>query len=162
MSEAQRGTAHWNIAAALAGWLLPGLGHILLGERRRGGIVAVTILLVWLTGLLVGGVSVIDHVKQSKWFAGQMLLAPSVLVDQYHQSLRRQVGGEPRPAGPGAPAAPYEPSYGMPADRGTLLTTLAGLLNLLTIFDVIYRRPDAAGESAPAGEPGANQAGEAS
>jgi hypothetical protein len=45
---------------ALASWLLPGLGYLLLGQRKRAFTVGVTILLLLLLGLLIGGVRVME------------------------------------------------------------------------------------------------------
>ena len=50
----------WNPAAAFFTWLLPGLGHWMLGHRRRAVILGGAILLLWLGGLLIGGIGVID------------------------------------------------------------------------------------------------------
>jgi hypothetical protein len=41
---------------ALAGWLVPGAGYWLIGQRARGTTVGVTVVLLFLLGLLVGGV----------------------------------------------------------------------------------------------------------
>ena len=45
---------------ALASWLLPGLGYLLMGQRKRGFTVGVTILLLLVLGLLIGGVRVME------------------------------------------------------------------------------------------------------
>jgi hypothetical protein len=113
------------VAAALSAWLVPGLGHILLGERRRGTILMLTLMLLWLAGLVIGGIGVIDHEQKWWWFCGQMLAAPSVLVDW----LRPMVSD-------------VEASLGRVAEQGTLYVTLAGLLNLVAILDVLYRDPN--------------------
>ncbi len=130
--------SHWYIVPAVATWLLPGLGHYLLGQKARGVILVVSILGLWLGGLIIGGISVIDREQHTAWFIGQSLIGPSILVNSYHQSLRhRQVGG-PQPDD----NALYEPSYGRMHEQGTLYTALAGMLNLLAIMDVIYRDPN--------------------
>ena len=126
MSE-QESMPRWNFAAALSGWLLPGLGHILLGQRRRGTILMLTLGLVWLAGLAIGGIEVIDSQAKTWWFLGQMLTAPSVLVDWYQQGLA---------------AGEVEPSLGRMGEQGTLYVTLAGLLNLVAMLDVLYRDPN--------------------
>ncbi|MBI1337523.1 MAG: hypothetical protein GC164_11230 [Phycisphaera sp.] len=126
----------WHFVEALAAWFIPGLGHYLMGERRRGSIICATILILWASGLLIGGVSVIDHKgSMIPGFLGQMLLAPSLPVDLYHQHVRK--GGPYTPINPG----PFEPSLGSVYDQGVLYTSLAGLLNLLAIIDVLYRDP---------------------
>ena len=45
---------------ALAGWFVPGLGYVLAGQRTRGIIAGVTIITLFLSGVLIGGVRVID------------------------------------------------------------------------------------------------------
>jgi TM2 domain-containing membrane protein YozV len=114
----------WNVAAALSGWLVPGLGHVLLGQRRRGTILMLTLGLVWLAGLAIGGIGVIDYQQKTWWFLGQMLMAPTVAVNWYHQMIK-----------------PIEPTFGRVAEQGTLYVTLAGLLNLVAMLDVLYRDP---------------------
>jgi len=125
-------TPGWHIPAAIGGWLVPGLGHWVLGERRRGAILAASIGLLWLGGLTIGGVSVCDRQGHTAWFLGQMLIAPSWVVDWYQQTNK--------PDGPG-PDSAYEPSFARVNEQGILYTALAGLLNLLAILDVIYREP---------------------
>jgi hypothetical protein len=45
---------------ALASWLLPGFGYLLLGQRKRAFTVGITILLLLVLGLLIGGVRVME------------------------------------------------------------------------------------------------------
>jgi hypothetical protein len=130
----------WHLAPALAGWLLPGLGHMLIGQRQRGGILMVTLLVLWAAGLTVGGISVIDRKAHPYWFAGQMLTAPSVMVDWYHQRLKQ--GGPPQPPSQTGRRPAYVPSFGRVAEQGTLYVALAGLLNLVAMLDVLYRDPN--------------------
>ena len=164
----RRAGRRWNLAAALAGWLVPGLGPVLLGQGRRGGILVVTISLLWLAGLIIGGVSVIDSRSDRLWFSGQMLIGPSLLVDHYHQSLKAEADGYPEPPerveseneDEEEPEPPvYEPAYGQMSAQGTLYTALAGLLNLLAMLDVVYLDPTdprrAVGEQGRARKPGA-------
>ncbi len=44
----------------LAGWVLPGLGYWLLGQRARATVVGVTIITLFLSGMLLGGVRAIQ------------------------------------------------------------------------------------------------------
>lgn len=82
----------WRPGLALASWLLPGLGHILGGERRRGAILMAAILGLFGVGLLIGGVGVIDARQQRLWFAGQALVGPITPALNYvHQSLKRKL-----------------------------------------------------------------------
>jgi hypothetical protein len=45
---------------AVASWLLPGLGYCLIGQRTRGLVAGTTIILLYVLGLLIGGVRVIE------------------------------------------------------------------------------------------------------
>ena len=143
----------WNLPAAIAAWLLPGLGHLLIGEVKRGLILATAIGSLWIGGLFVGGISVIqfktDKDQVRPWFLGQMLIAPSLVVEYTHDRYRAHYPGpEPDPDPDGLTL--YEPSYARPYEIGTLYTALAGLLNLLAIIDVAYREPGRAKKFAAA------------
>ena len=45
---------------AVASWLVPGLGYWLIGERVRAFVAGGTIILLYVSGLLIGGVRVIE------------------------------------------------------------------------------------------------------
>lgn len=45
---------------ALAGWLLPGAGYLMIGEKVRGFVIMITILLMFAVGILIAGIRVID------------------------------------------------------------------------------------------------------
>jgi hypothetical protein len=45
---------------ALAAWLLPGAGYLLIGQRGRALGVGITIIVLFVAGLLIGGVRVIE------------------------------------------------------------------------------------------------------
>jgi len=126
--------SQWYPGAAAGAWLIPGLGHVLLGERLRGLTIGLTIGLLWLTGLLVGGVCVIDRDEHPAWFVGQVMTAPSLVADFV---LRTYLKPGYRPPGEGPSS--YEPSFGRVNEQGILYTALAGLLNLLAILDVVHR-----------------------
>ncbi|MEE9403983.1 MAG: DUF6677 family protein, partial [Algisphaera sp.] len=83
-----------GVAAAFAGWLLPGLGHLLSGHTTRGLVLAITLSTMWLGGLLIGGLSVVDRHVDPAWFLGQALLAPSLAADHYRAShVKAHSGG---------------------------------------------------------------------
>lgn len=140
----------WQIHAAIYAWLLPGLGHVAIGQRKRGVIVGLTILAVWLTGVFLGGVTAIERrqledentgrTKFSPWFLGQALIAPSFAVDLQLRHWQKMHGGwHPHLYADKNPA--YEPSFGKVNEQGVLYASLAGLLNLLAILDVMYCDP---------------------
>lgn len=170
-SPAPSDTPPWPLTA-LAAWLLPGLGHFIIGYRRRGLILGVTLLTLFGAGLLIGGVRVVDRERETLWFAGQSLIGPvapvidlyrralegqlSHQVDEHADAVRRELGeyadndrvllhmleeSEPVPA--------YRRSLGRVNELGTLYCTLAGVLNLLVILDVIGRSSSAPIHPAP-------------
>ncbi len=130
--------ARWHLAAAAAGWLVPGLGHWFIGQRQRAVILAVTIGSLWVTGLVIGGLDVCDRQRNSAWFILQSLVAPSLAVDWYQSQLLPIKSDEDWSSTELVRSA-MEPSFGHPNEQGILYTALAGLLNLLVILDVIYR-----------------------
>ncbi|MEX0654957.1 MAG: DUF6677 family protein [Phycisphaeraceae bacterium] len=151
----------WNFTAAVAAWVFPGLGHLLLGQRDRATILAVTIASLWLIGLLIGGVGVIDRSAHPAWFLAQMLTAPSLTVDLFTgyavttsdaaQSVDEQTAdAQPRRR------PTYSQSFGRANEQGVLFTAMAGLLNLLAVIDVLYRDPADPRHGQPGPGPGAD------
>lgn len=45
---------------ALAAWVVPGAGYLLLGQRARGLTIGITVLVMFFLGLLIGGVRALD------------------------------------------------------------------------------------------------------
>ena len=45
---------------ALAGWLVPGAGYWLLGQRVRAVVIGLTIFALFVAGLLIGGIKVLE------------------------------------------------------------------------------------------------------
>ncbi len=138
----------FNPLEAIAAWVVPGLGHWLLGQRLRGVVVGLTIIALWLGGILVGGVCVMDYRAPqdpstqrglSYWYLAQIMVAPSIPVSLYFVHVL-DARGTPMPQ---TPDAPYEPSYGRVNEQGTLYTAMAGLLNVLAIIDVAWCDPAA-------------------
>ena len=148
--------------AGLLAVLLPGLGHVYLGETWRGAGVAVGVLGLFFGGILIGGIDVVDSKEDRIWFFGQALVGPvAFAVDRYHQSNFKayEVGQDrpPRTGNPGerrtpnpqgvmvweqSPGAmpPNTKSLGHVNEIGTLAATLAGMLNLIAILDALFHR----------------------
>jgi hypothetical protein len=117
---------------ALAGWLVPGAGYWLLGQRGRAMIVFLSIVLIFAMGVLIGGIRVVDApteitfaaiVQNKPWFIAQVLSGPisivsAVVADQV-DTLRV--------------------SHSRSWEIGTLYTAIAGMLNLLALLDATYR-----------------------
>jgi hypothetical protein len=122
--------------AVVGGWLVPGLGYWILGQKSRGLVVFGAILLLFFMGVLIGGIKVVDAPTQfttaqlfeKPWYALQVLAGMVAVVSAY------------------AANQPWIPvSHAHSFDIGTLYTSVAGFLNLLTIVDVGWR---AAGQGA--------------
>src|SRR5690349_13636567 len=45
---------------ALIGWFLPGSGYFLIGQRIRGAVIGVTVIVLFVAGLVLAGIRVID------------------------------------------------------------------------------------------------------
>lgn len=127
----------------LLAWLVPGLGHIAMGDKKRGLILCVTICGLFLGGVLIGGVGVVDYSLNRAWFFGQMFNGPAVMLSVVRSKVlmahpNAKVGSEAYMGTPDDPNA-YQPSYGRPNEIGILYTALAGLLNLFIFYDVLDR-----------------------
>ncbi len=123
------------IAAVLA-WLWPGLGHIMLGERRRGVMVMIGMLFLIIAGVLIGGVDVVDQRKDRLWFLAQAGCGPLVFGIDYAQS--RLVRTEEQHI--------HRRAVGRVNEIGTLYIGLAGLMNLVVILDALHHPPPQAVE----------------
>jgi hypothetical protein len=125
-------------AVAIAAWLVPGLGYVLLGQRVRGVTIGVTIFAIFAAGVLVGGIRVLDApwpvgkggLLEKPWFMGQVLTGPMSLVGSFASNN-----------------VPVErTSHSRSWELGTLYTAVAGMLNLLAIIDAAARAADAEDE----------------
>ncbi len=74
--------------AAILAWLIPGLGHIYIGQRVRGIIILVTIGATFWTGVAFGGVMTVDYQNQRWWFAAEMCTGIHGLVGWYRQDAK--------------------------------------------------------------------------
>lgn len=148
--------------AGLAALVLPGLGHLVLGETKRGVLIAIGVLGLFFGGLFIGGIDSVDSKEDKVWFIGQALVGPLAFgVDYIHQnqfkvkdtdfsgnivarSARPNEGRDPKTGAPvpgGTP--PNIKSLAKVNEIGTLFSTIAGMLNLIVIMDALLpiRRP---------------------
>lgn len=135
-------------AAAVAALIFPGLGHLVLGMPRRAILIAIGVLGLFLGGLLIGGVDVVDSREDRWWFVGQAGLGPVAFgVDWLHQA-RLKVDDPPAGAGgnwfEGRPEPARVKSIGHVNEIGSLFATVAGMLNAICIIDAAWntRRRD--------------------
>jgi hypothetical protein len=166
------GPAQFDPLSGLLAILFPGAGHWRRGAR--GVLISTGILGLFLGGLLIGGLCVVDRRDNPIWFAGQALVGPLAfgvdyyndhslkVIDPYtgqhrtaHPERRDATGAVIDPAerrGPdGRPvgAAPGQPpqstqSLGRMNELGTLFCTIAGMLNLIVIIDAAFNTRRAA------------------
>ena len=116
-------------------WLIPGAGYLLLGQVARGLTIGFTIIALFVLGILIGGVHVVDppSFAAAHGFAEyrmQVLMKPAYIG----QFLSGAIGLITGWIGPGQP-----PSHARASDIGTLYTAVAGMLNLLGTIDSAYR-----------------------
>ena len=117
------------IIIGLAAWIIPGAGHFLLRERKRAIIIFVTITALFVSGLYIGSIGVVNHVTSKIWFMGQVLYSPAAgIISQKVQGGYLDSNGKQHK---------YD-SFGRPADVGQIYTAIAGLLNLLCVFSAVY------------------------
>lgn len=119
---------------AIVNWLVPGAGYLMLGQLARGLTIGLTILALFVLGIFIGGVHVVDppvvshahgesavrQVLEKPWYIGQFLTGAIGLICAR--------------IGPSQP-----PSHSRVNDIGTLYTAVAGMLNLLATIDSAYR-----------------------
>ncbi len=161
--------------AAAFGALVPGLGHWVRGERRRGRLIFTGVVGLFVSGVLVGGIDVVDRVESRVWFVGQAGVGPVAFgVDWINQNIFKGVDrstGARRSALPGETIGPggwievADPGQRPPKMRsvakvnelGTLFCAVAGMLNLVVVFDALFpgrgvgasRRDDSGSGGAP-------------
>ncbi len=119
--------------AAICAWLWPGLGHIMIGERKRGFGVMAGVLFLVISGLLIGGFNCVDRKEHRLWFVAQAGCGPIVLAaDFINQSHVKKI----------PPPRRYD-TVGLArvAEMGTLFIALAGLMNVVVILDALHFVP---------------------
>ena len=117
------------MVVALLAWLIPGAGHFYLGLRKRAVLLFVCIEVTFIIGLYIGTLRIIDPGHSLLWFMAQIFAGLNTMVAQIWADHL---------AGPYAGSSAMlvrDWSYSM----GVLYTGVAGLLNLLAVFDTVIR-----------------------
>jgi TM2 domain-containing membrane protein YozV len=114
----------FTMLIGLLSWVLPGLGHIAIKQYTRGIIIMLCVCGLFILGLYIGSIGVIDPVGAPLWYAGQTLTSPAVMVIAEYTKPQNRIW-------------PY-PSYARPFDTGQIYTSIAGALNLLCIINAMY------------------------
>jgi hypothetical protein len=121
-----------NLAAVVLGWLLPGLGHVSIGQKRRGFLIMGGVLFLVVCGALIGGIDAVDHKRDGLWFLAQIWSGPVVIgIDLLNQALIAPL-----------PIAEKATRVGLSHanEIGTLFIAMAGLMNFVVLLDVLLAR----------------------
>jgi len=117
--------------AGLLAWIVPGLGHLFIGERARGLAILITISVTFWGGVAIGSVRDTVHPQIRKaWFMAQICTGSHALISyKWGQAVRS------------VPASPDDDTlaYWKSVETAVVYTGVAGLLNLLAILDAITR-----------------------
>jgi hypothetical protein len=139
--------------APLLAFLFPGAGHLSLGYRRRGMLAMTALLLMFASGLFVGGVDAVDHEEDGPWFVAQSMYGPLAYGADWANRALLKTGkvGELLPTPPATDAlgrpqpgqATVSSLRGLGAanEFGTLFIALGGLMNLVLAMDCARREP---------------------
>ena len=121
------------VLVAIASWILPGAGHFLVGDRKRGIIFLVAIALAFWIGIAVGGVkNTVSPSERSLWFVAQIFAGGHSLVALAWGHFI------PDPAKSGQFVTDVI-GYGRTEEVSVIYTAVAGMLNILVILDALVR-----------------------
>jgi hypothetical protein len=100
---------------------------------RRGRLMMLGVLFLFLSGILIGGVDSVDRREDHLWFLAQAVCGPVALgADFINQSYVKKLPEQRR----------YQTiGINKPNEMGTLFTALAGLMNLIIILDAMFHVP---------------------
>jgi hypothetical protein len=148
MPTARSSPAASPTLVGVCAWLVPGSGYFLLGQKARALVVGITVVALFLMGILIGGIRIMDppgwnsdnpdqsissallnepiaQLSDKPWYVGQILCGPvTVIASAISVHLAEE----------GVPS-----SHAHPWEIGALYTAVAGMLNLLAIIDSAYR-----------------------
>ncbi len=116
--------------AGLLTWIIPGLGHLYLGNRVRGLVCMITITVTFWTGVAIGGVQgTVAPYSRNLWFMAQLGTGGNTLAAYgLHAAVSPDTVRSRRPAVVG---------HWMSTEIGVHYTGVAVLLNLLVILDAL-------------------------
>ena len=156
--------------AAFLAWLIPGAGHVYQGRTGKGILYAVCILTLYFLGLAMGEGKIVywrwvnplnNPEKFCLYYLGQFFVGLPALPALIQGTLQHF---DARPLFGGFMAVPDQnvlnglhPRLGKLVEIGSMYTAVAGLLNILAIYDA-YEGPAyvSLGEDEPVPTPEAN------
>lgn len=98
-------------------WLVPGLGHLRAGQKDKGLLMGLAVVVVFAMGLLFSHGHAVDRANASVWWIGQNLFGGGSLFAALVTGPLRMEGAPPQ------------------LDLGVVLCTVAGLMNLVVMVD---------------------------
>jgi hypothetical protein len=143
--------------ALVLAWACPGLGHFILGYRARGIIFAAFIHGLFAAGLLIAGIRAINPPDQAIWTYTQFLTGwPMLVANRLEHNSRAEIAAlhdeylrdrppADQPDQREAAAKDFIAKHPLFAhhpkvqDIGAVYCGIAGMLNLLVMFDVLLK-----------------------
>ena len=107
----------------IVAWLIPGAGHWLIGQRERAIYIFLGVGSLFLLGIMLGSIFMIDPAYSKPWFCAQILVGGPALIATLAAGLDSGVAE----------------IFGRGVDLGQVYTGVAGLLNLMCILDALVR-----------------------
>lgn len=177
-AEEEEGPGPVGYLALVLAWVVPGLGHMMVGQKGRGIVFMLTIHGLFAAGLLIGGIRSINPPDQAIWTYTQFLTGwPMLVANKVEKAyfVPDYLSPIPDPRDPSGRAATtimrqryvdeahaqgvnlsdpkerkaftedfirrnplfaYHPKV---QDMGAVYCGIAGMLNLLVMFDVLLR-----------------------
>lgn len=143
------------VTAGIAGWIIPGLGHVLAGHRGIGIVFFVAITLTYATGLAVGGIKNSVNPWSQRWLflaeagvAGytfsallaNMYAMPEIPARQVTQTLANDTStmSEEELRAYRGRINKYISFYPS-SDIAQIYLSIAGLMNVLAVADAVTR-----------------------
>ena len=121
------------VSSVFLGWLVPGLGHWTVGHRRQGVMIAVLVGGIFVVGLFLSHFEAVSRDLHPFSFGAQVFVGGGTIPLLYLNPARDKVL-----TGMQSIKKPRRvPRY---TDTGVLFCNIAGLLNLLVLFDLIDRQ----------------------
>lgn len=116
VAEGAAPVANPALCAGLS-WLVPGLGHAKAGQKDKGIVMGLSVLIVFALGLLFSGGQAVDRAHYSVWWIGQNLYGGGSLFASLVTGPVQSTG------------TPID------LDLGIVLCTVSGLMSLVVMCD---------------------------
>lgn len=121
-SSAEENNPAEYLAVGLA-WVIPGAGHLVIGQKARGTIFLLTIHILFALGLFIGGVRAIRPEDQPIWSYAQFMVGWPMVASSVLQKQQTVISKD-------------SPKL---HEVGAVYCGIAGMLNLLVMFDLMMR-----------------------